>query len=237
MLHFGADTIYGLFEFPGRLFWYTLCMAGRVRLVSKPLIYLKFLDEFSRYHRSPRYDSVLLTPILWDQLLLIGPCHTWVPCHLVRGANWVGDALLQHLVPCFLLLWWAAVLLPAAQLYGKSWRENELMNCVIAARCKSGAEGDQQSLSAQCWPSHHLFVFSLALSLSLYNWAVCPQIWLTWNNLFTAAFWRCEDAPCTGISPPNNPKSCGRWRPVLWPKESRAAGAINYHRSHFCYID
>jgi hypothetical protein len=44
-------------------------------------------------------------------------------------------------------LWWAAVLLPAAQLYGKSWRENELRD---RGAVKKMAQSDLQSLSAQC---------------------------------------------------------------------------------------
>ena len=63
------------------------------------------------------------------------------------------------------------------------------VNCVIGARWKKMAQSDLQSLSAQCWPSHHVF---FPLSLSLYNWVLCPRFGrLEMICLLLLKVWRC----------------------------------------------
>lgn len=117
------------------------------------------------------------------------PFHTpsTVPCH-ARGANWVGVALLQHSAPCFPLLWWAAGLLPAAQLYGKSWRENEPWQ--LAEKKVGGA------VNKMAWPSGatcNLWAHNVDLAtmfffpLSLSTIGCCAPDWQTWNDLSTAS--------------------------------------------------
>jgi len=162
-------------ESPGRPFSYMLCMlTGRVRLVSKPFIYLKSLEELSRYRNGDPWDQLLLgsfrsIPQPHESLAILPGEPTelaTLSCSTRRLVSLCcGGQRFCCLRPSFM-----------GNPGGK-------MNCVIGARWKKWPRA-----TCNLW-AHNvdlatMFFFPLSLSLQL---GVVPQIWQTWNDLSTAS--------------------------------------------------
>ena len=186
---FWGPSIVKLFMNPrGGLFPYMLCMlTGRVRLVSKPFIYLKSLEELSRYRNGDPWDQLLLgsfrsIPQPHESLAILPGEPTelaTLSCSTRRLVSLCcGGQRFCCLRPSFM-----------GNPGGK-------MNCVIGARWKKWPRA-----TCNLW-AHNVdlaTMFFFPLSLSIIGCCAPDLADLKW---FVYCFWRCEDAPLTGISPP-----------------------------------